>query len=91
VATTSTPAPATSPGPAGHASPGIIHPAGENGETPLEAWQRKRRQAKNLSADQVANMLEGLTPNGYDRDGRKVSFVETGRFFYGRRRGLSGY
>jgi hypothetical protein len=35
-------------------------------------------------------MLEGLTPDGYDREGRKVSFVETGKPFRGSGRGLSG-
>jgi hypothetical protein len=49
-------------------------------ETPLETWQPERRQAahsRNRSAGQVANLLEGLTPDGRDRSGRKVSFVES--------------
>jgi len=36
-------------------------------------------------------MIEGLTPDGYDRSGVKVSFVESDKPFGGSRRGLSGY
>ena len=43
--------------------------------------------ASNLSAGELANVLEGLTPDGYDAQGRKVSFVETGQPL--KRRGIS--
>jgi len=38
----------------------------------------------NLSAGEIANVLEGLTPDGHDAQGRKVSFVETGKSLWQR-------
>ena len=55
--------------------------------TPAEIWKKKREAWTSQSsrglyeplAGEIANMLEGLTPDGYDRNGRKVSFVEIGK------------
>jgi len=83
--TTSGVSPATSPGPELKAPVRASHHHGLY-ETPLETWQRERRQAarsKNLSAGQVANLLDGLTPDGCDRNGRKVSFVESDKAAFG--------
>jgi hypothetical protein len=57
-----------------------IQEPGHAQETPLEAWKRKRaaREVEELEGGEIANMLEGLTPDGYDQKGRKVSFVERG-------------
>jgi len=48
---------------------------------PLEVWKAKRSRAvkRDLSAGELANMIEGLTPDGFDKKGRKVSFVEGGQ------------
>jgi len=53
-----------------------------------EKWAAARAAVDpaNLSAGELANMIDGLTPDGHDKRGRKVSFVETGR---PARRGLS--
>lgn len=51
-----------------------------NPQDPLEIWKAKRARAmkRGLSAGEIANMIEGLTPDGFDKEGRKISFVETG-------------
>ncbi|GEM_PF-2335236 len=53
-------------------------------------WAAKRASVdpSSLSAGELANLFDGLTADGYDRRGRKVSFVETGRPL--KRRGISG-
>lgn len=57
------------------------------------SWKEKReRWAKYYSehpgldapAGEIANMIDGLTPEGHDKKGRKVSFVESGRDLTGR-------
>ena len=55
-----------------------------------DAWRAKRAAADpaSLCAGELANMLEGLTPDGFDRMGRKVSFAEHGEPLY--RSGISG-
>lgn len=54
---------------------------------PAGSWKKKRaRWSKyykehpelEAPAGELANMIDGLTPDGYDRKGRKVSFVERG-------------
>jgi hypothetical protein len=47
-------------------------------ETPLDRWKRTRSRTSGLSAGELANVLDNLTPDGYDREGRKVSFIERG-------------
>lgn len=49
-------------------------------ETPLERWKRKRSggSLSGLSAGELANLFDGLTPDGYNKEGVKVSFVERG-------------
>ncbi len=51
----------------------------------LERWREKRsRWVKHCTenpgydapAGELANMIDGLTPDGYNKKGRKVSFVE---------------
>lgn len=51
------------------------------------SWKKKRdRWTKYYSehsdleapAGELANMIDGLTPDGYDKEGRKVSFIEQG-------------
>lgn len=54
------------------------------------AWEDERSEAakrpESLEAGEIANMIEGLTPSGKDRQGRQVSFVEHD---HPRRRGIS--
>jgi hypothetical protein len=55
-------------------------------DDPAAIWKAKREQwAKEngetmdeVPAGEVANMLEGLTPDGYNRKGKRASFVEEG-------------
>jgi hypothetical protein len=53
----------------------------------VESWREKRKQAmlnkETLSASQLVNMMYGLTPDGYDKNGVKVSFVERDKPFGG--------
>ena len=51
-------------------------------------YSRKRREFGDLlmkgyepPGGELVNFLEGLTPDGYDKLGRKVSFVERGSIF----------
>jgi len=59
-------------------------------------FERKRREFTDRishgyspSAGEVANLIEGLTADGFDRLGRKVSFIEHGTPVFGRRTKLS--
>jgi hypothetical protein len=53
-------------------------------EAPAEAWLAERSvNTDDLSAGELCNMLEGLTPSGKDKRGRQVSFVEKGTNIYG--------
>jgi len=54
----------------------------------LLEWKRKRKAwfkhysehpTSEAPAGEIVNILEGLTPDGYDKQGRKVSFVEQGK------------
>ena len=54
---------------------------------PLETWKAKRSEKRDFSAGEIANLLDGLTPDGYNKKGVKVSFVETGTAWPG---GLAG-
>jgi hypothetical protein len=52
-------------------------------------FERKRREFSERvregyspSAGELANILDGLTPDGYDKFGRKVSFVERDKPFF---------
>lgn len=56
--------------------------------SPKEKWNQERkawlkRYSKNpelqAAAGEIANMVDGLTPKGYDKKGKKISFVETGK------------
>ena len=59
----------------------------------LLSWAKKRREFKQAcskgyspSDGELVNMIDELTPDGYDKQGRKVSFVEDGRqFFFSKR------
>ena len=51
-------------------------------------WEKKRKEwfeyyKKNPTFEaptgELANILDFLTPKGYDKEGRKVSFVEAGK------------
>jgi len=56
------------------------------------AWAAERASVnpERLCAGEIANMLEGLTPSGKDKRGRKVAFVERGTdVLGGERRGIS--
>lgn len=51
----------------------------------LKEWEKKRtefvercRKGESPEGGELVNFLEGLTPDGYDRKGRKVSFIERG-------------
>jgi hypothetical protein len=61
----------------------------------LTEFERKRREFADRimkgyspSTGELANYIEGLTHDGYDRQGRKVSFIERGESIFGRRSGL---
>lgn len=52
---------------------------------PVRSWMEKRAHwikrykehpEYDVPAGELANMIDGLTPDGYDRTGKKVSFVE---------------
>lgn len=67
-------------------------------KTPPESWEEKRKDwlekyKKNLGleapAGEIANMIDGLSPDGYDKKGRRASFVERGKSFTGSQ-GISG-
>ena len=62
-------------------------PPSATSESPAEAWLAERSVARanpdDLSPGEIVNVLEGLTPSGKDRSGRKVSFVERGTDVYG--------
>jgi hypothetical protein len=53
-----------------------------------DAWSAASLAGHEAPAGEVCNMLEGLTPSGRNRQGRKVSFVEQGRSLL-RREGVS--
>lgn len=46
-----------------------------------EHWSKhyKEHPGFEAPAGELANMIDGLTPDGYDKKGRKLSFVERGR------------
>lgn len=56
-------------------------------ESPLERWKRKRSSGSlhGLSAGELANLFDGLTPDGCNKEGVKVSFVERGESLTGDR------
>lgn len=56
-------------------------------ESPLEQWKRKRSggSLQGLSAGELANLFDGLTPDGCNKEGVKVSFVERGESLTGDR------
>jgi len=56
-----------------------------------EEWAAARAKANpdTLSAGELANMIEGLTPDGRDRQGRRVSFAERGVAALGDQRRIS--
>jgi hypothetical protein len=65
-------------------------------ETSFATWQRKRKEFQEFclrgyesSVGELANMIDGLTPDGFDKSGKKVSFVEEGRSLFERSRRLS--
>ena len=59
----------------------------------LLAWTKQREEFRQAVLrgyepmdGELANVIDGLTPDGVDRQGRKVSFVEYGRqFFFSKR------
>lgn len=66
---------------------GLTNQAPISKKNPGKSWKEKReRWAKRYKehpgidapAGELANMIDGLTPDGYDKQGRKVSFVERG-------------
>jgi len=65
---------------------------------PSKSWKRKRQAwIKHYSehpdfeapAGEIANILDGLDPEGYDKSGRKVSFIERGKELTSRSSGIS--
>jgi len=57
----------------------------------LLSWQRKRKEFQERClkgyepvTGEALNMLEGLTPDGYDRNGKKIGFIETGSSIFAR-------
>jgi len=61
-------------------------------KTPPKSWEEKRKDwikrysenpGLNASAGEIANIIDGLTPDGYDKKGKKVSFIERGKSFTG--------
>jgi len=58
----------------------------------LTEWEKKRREFSSRCAQgyspesgEICNVLDGLTPDGYNKHGVKVSFVEHGTPVFGRR------
>jgi len=58
----------------------------------LSEFEQKRREFSERisrgyspSTGELANFIEGLTADGYDRNGRKVTFIEKGANVFGRR------
>jgi len=41
-------------------------------------FTQKCREGYSPEAGELANMIDGLTPDGYNKNGKKVSFVERG-------------
>lgn len=61
----------------------------------VSEYERKRREfaarcaaGYEPSAGELANMLENLTPDGFDKLGRKVSFIERGTGIFEREKRL---
>jgi len=61
-------------------------------KTPPKSWEEKRKDwIKHYSenpglsapAGEIVNIIDGLTPDGYDKKGNKVSFVEKEKPFTG--------
>jgi len=61
-------------------------------KTPPKSWEEKRKDwikcysenpELNAPAGEIVNIIDGLTPDGYDKKGNKVSFVERGKSFTG--------
>lgn len=61
-------------------------------KTPPKSFEEKRKDwikhysenpGLNAPVGEIANIIDGLTPDGFDKKGNKVSFVETGKPFTG--------
>jgi hypothetical protein len=48
------------------------------------AWSERCLKGYSPPAGEIANVAEGLTPGGKDKQGRQVSFVERGTSIWGR-------
>ncbi|MBA7614373.1 hypothetical protein ES703_21637 [subsurface metagenome] len=61
-------------------------------KSPPKSFKEKRKDwikhysenpGLNAPAGEIANIIDGLTPDGFDKKGNKVSFVERGKSFTG--------
>jgi hypothetical protein len=64
-----------------------ISTAEETWRAERAAWSAAVQSGYQAPAGEIANVMDGLTPRGVDKKGRKVSFVETG--YRPRRRWMS--
>lgn len=63
----------------------------------IRTWKKERaefaqkcKDGRSPEGGELANFMDGLTPAGYDKNGKKVSFVERGKDILGSSERIGG-
>lgn len=69
----------------------------ERRDASFRTWKRERKEfaqrckdGHSPEAGELANFMDSLTPDGHDKNGKKVSFIEKGKDILGSGSGLAG-